>query len=457
MSNESTAVTLETNQGTNPEISQEMNPDKASYAAIHSEQAKMQRFLLWMEEQGATFPHVKVHVDEDGSREMRATTSIPMGGLVLHIPTPMIIAAESARDSRIGREIAKSSATLGNYVYIAAFLLHAKRESGHLKPYLDILPTSYDSVPLLYDEARFAELQGVHMLPFIRNQIAWLDYEYNALKACLPEDMQFTREEYAWAKCVVMTRVHTVQFGDAQSSVAMVPLADLPNHSDDANVLWCPQSATGFTYTALRKIEAGEALTISYGRRSNGVLFNVYGFCLNDNPKREVDIEFPDMPDDHPCADHARRFGSARDGKRVFMVTDQCDDTTVREALTFARLSQLDKAPWPIAEGGAGAPEAIPLNHQNEIKALAMLADACEQRMTQFATTIEEDEALLAQGGLPYWHECAVRVRYEEKCVLRYLREFAQAATPVLQHTATAEKFFGYFHDSARLLWRKTV
>jgi hypothetical protein len=450
MSNESAAATLETNQ--------ELNEDKASYAVIDSEQAKMQRFLLWMEEQGATFPHLEIHTGEDGSREVRAAAGMPTGGLVLHIPTTLMITAEYAKASRVGMELAKSTAALSNYVYIAAFLLQARRENGYWKPYLDILPTRYDSMPFLFDEAMLAELQGTHVLPFVRNQIAWLDYEYNALKSGLPEDMKCTREEYAWAKCVVTTRVHSVRFGESQpQSVAMVPLADLPNHADDANVQWNTESTTGFVYSAARKLDAGEALTISYGRRSNSMLFYVYGFCLNDNPKRETEIEFPDMPADHPCADHARRFGTVRDGKRVFTVTDQCDDTTVREALTFARLSLLDKAPWPIAEGGAGAPEAIPINHRNEISALAMLADACERRMTQFATTIEEDEALLAQGGLPYWHECAVRVRHEEKCVLRYLREFAQAATPVLEHAAAAEKFFGYFHDSARLLWRKTV
>lgn len=444
MSNEAAAATLEKIQ------------DTASYAVIDSEQAKMQRFVLWMEENGAVFPHVKVHVDENGAREVRSSGSIPLGGLVLHIPTALLITAEVAKASRVGKELAKSSATLSNYVYIAAYVLQAKRENCYGKPYLDILPKGFDSLPALFDEAMLTELQGTHVLPPVRNQIAWIDYEYSALQSVLPEDLKCTREEYAWAKCLVTTRVHSVRFGDLQS-VAMVPLADLPNHSDDANVLWGPDAGTGFVYSAARKIEADEPLTISYGRRSNSMLFYVYGFCLDNNQRKETEIEFPDLPSDHPCADHARRFGTMRDGKRVFVVTDQCNDPTVREALSFLRLSLLDAAPWPVAEDGVGAPEAIPINHRNEIAALALLAEACEQRMAQFATTIEEDEALLAQGGLPYWRQCAVRVRHEEKCVLRYLREFAQTATPVLEQAAAAEKFFGYFHDSARLLWRKTA
>src|SRR5438034_8597289 len=79
--------------------------DAPGYAAVDSDQARMQRFLLWMEENGAVFPAVRVDIDERGGRDIRAASPVAPGGLVMHIPQPMLITVATAKDSRIGKTI----------------------------------------------------------------------------------------------------------------------------------------------------------------------------------------------------------------------------------------------------------------------------------------------------------------------------------------------------------------
>mmetsp|Transcript_128367 Transcript_128367/g.359333 ORF Transcript_128367/g.359333 Transcript_128367/m.359333 type:complete len:291 (+) Transcript_128367:2-874(+) len=78
------------------------------------------------------------------------------------------------------------------------------------------------------------------------------------------------------ARLCILTRVFHLD-GDS----CMVPVSDLFNHSEDPTVAWSwDDEGKAMVLSATRAHEPGEELLISYGHRSNVLLFRTYGFTL---------------------------------------------------------------------------------------------------------------------------------------------------------------------------------
>ena len=64
----------------------------------------------------------------------------------------------------------------------------------------------------------------------------------------------------------------------------MVPFLDLLNHSDKNNTHWIYEDKKeGYTLIAVRDIEKGEEVTVTYGRFYNSLLYKNYGFVIPGN------------------------------------------------------------------------------------------------------------------------------------------------------------------------------
>ena len=64
----------------------------------------------------------------------------------------------------------------------------------------------------------------------------------------------------------------------------MVPFLDLLNHSDKNNTHWIYEDKKeGYTLIAVRDIEKGEEVTVTYGRFYNSLLYKTYGFVIPGN------------------------------------------------------------------------------------------------------------------------------------------------------------------------------
>jgi hypothetical protein len=73
-----------------------------------------------------------------------------------------------------------------------------------------------------------------------------------------------------------------------------------------------------------------------------------------------------------------------------------------------------------------------PISRRNEIGALTTLAVACESRLQQFPTSVEDDNAVLADAALGRKLRNIVMIRRHEKVTRRYLFELTQTALPIL-------------------------
>lgn len=421
----------------------------ASSDGADSDETKEQRFLAWLKRHGATFSSLKIETGPDG-RQLYAAEPMQAGTLVMHIPESLLITAEMARKSEIGERIASLNFKFPNFVYLSAYLAHLKREGGFWKPYLDMLPQDFSWHPLLFSEDEIDYLKGCSFLPEVLLLRRMLTFEHQKLLSCMPEKA-FTKEEYTWARCICRTRVHFARISGASTS-ALVPLADMSNHCIDPNARWDGNSSLGFIYTAARNLDAGAPLTIMYSVMGNSELFAHYGFCLENNPDDFTEIELPSMASDHPCFDSAKELGTERDDMRVFKVKAAYDRGDARAMFSYLRLCGLTDQSKILPAADKGKIRKMdPISRESEQTVLIALAAACERRMQQFATSIEEDDALLKGGTLPLKLRFAVQARRGEKAVLKYSAELAETALHALHTGVPAKDFSEYFADAASL------
>lgn len=423
-----------------------------------SDELKMRRFLRWMEEQGATFPAMTMKMGQ-GARQVHATRALLPGELVLHVPRTLMITPALAKASETGKLMAQSGSGFGDYEYIAAFLLQAEREGGFWKPYVDVLPKDYSQNALFFSESELDHLKGSYIAGTIRERIDWDRRLYDRLPSYLKEN-GFTREAFTWARCAVISRVYGVTFA-GKATVAMVPLADMFDHAPRNYVRWIGEAETGFIVTAQQPVEAGAPLFERYGKRCNAMLLNVYGFCLEDNPDNEAEILLQPVSSDHAFFQQTGRLGAKRGETRAFKVQRSYNDAA-QALLSYLRLACYDEP--PCLQGSRvdlnGAGQVLPISRRNETAALSALVAACESRLQQFPTSIEEDEALLKDASLQRNVRNIVMVRRDEKVILKYFLDLAQTAFPLLQdafcdvgkYAAAGNAYSDYFADVVRHL-----
>lgn len=402
---------------------------------IESDDPKMQRLLLWLEERGANLPSLKIGAAANGVRGVYANETIVDGELVMHIPKSAMITLQVAKESATGKLIATHGANVSDYGYMAAFLLEIRREGGFWQPYADVMPESFPEHPLFFSPTELEYLKGSYTLPMIQEQQNWLAYEYKQVLTCLAKGHAFTAQEFAWARCIVMTRTYTVTIYE-EKSLAMVPLADMLNHSNEADVIWTGESTYGFSLYASKSVARGTHVYESYGRRCNGRLFVHHGFCLDANDANEAEIELPALLPAHPFCTYTKDLGTVVDDIRVFKVPLTYDESGTKALFSMLRLGCLEDMPgvFRTMVNGAKVDNVPPISRKNEVAALTALSAACQRRMGKFPTSIEEDEALLAGDTLSRKLRFAVMVRLGEKRILKHYQELAQTAISVLQN-----------------------
>ncbi|QYT01467.1 SET domain-containing protein [Trichoderma simmonsii] len=108
-------------------------------------------------------------------------------------------------------------------------------------------------------------------------------------------------EEYAYAWMVVNTRTFYNETPETlkypwEDRLALIPVADLFNHSDDGCKVY--YSPNAYHIVAGRAYKKGEELFISYSRHSNDYNLLEYGFIPDENPSDDVyidDVVFPKL------------------------------------------------------------------------------------------------------------------------------------------------------------------
>lgn len=328
-----------------------------------------------------------------------------------------------------------------NHCLLAVFLLEAAGSSGPYQPYIDSLPDDFSNFPLLNTVETW--LEGSPSLARLSAQRRDFQSDWEALHRIAPTLCHYSFSDFATARLIVSSRSFSI---DQQP--CLIPLADMLDHSAQANVVW-KHSAAGFEAWSVREIEAGSPLLTSYGRKSNADLWLHYGFTIDagvDEYLLEVGVK------------EAEKQGLLGKQSQSFLVPANPRLQALQAVLGFCRFAQLrDLRQLPRlmrhcenSETGSFEPERTPVQSlTNEYHALSLLQQVVLARINAYPERLEEDQQLLPSLPVGIYRDCIV-VRRGEKAALAWLREFLDAAIEVIagdQKAPTEGPFVAYFAE----------
>lgn len=390
----------------------------------------------WMSHRGASFPFAEIAQDARGSRHLRATADVPAGEVVLRIPRPLLLSVDVARKSAIGRQILAADIDApGPHSFLAAYLLaERRRPTSPFARYIGSLPAVFPTVPIFLQK---------ELAPVLRGTLAWIKMtrrkdalcrDFVALRGAVPAFHDISLRDFFWARTAIVTRVFGITVNGAHTE-ALVPMADMANHQRPPEVEWAYDDDDGaFRMKAARDIRKGEELHNSYGRKPRGRFFVHYGFVPGAGADDEAQIELSLSHDDPGHSVKLRSLHLSGNSGNTYRVSTRTQSEDTLRTFSFLRASCARERETARACRLLERDEPIlPLSTRNEAAALALLDRACEQALSQFDTTPEQDDALLAEPDLPVNLRNALLVRRGEKRVLQSYRRLAAEAAPLLR------------------------
>jgi len=412
----------------------------------HAQAKKFRIFFDWLLKGGGKCPKLYLRYYSNNYRAINARGNIYAEEDILYVPHDLVMTSEVARKSRIGQEIINSGLVLrSRHSFIAAYLLQEKKKpDSYWKPYIDILPEKYDTVPLFFSEEQLQLLEGSMAINKIDDRHQSLKLEYNNICAKSPSFTCNTYQEFVWARLVVITRIFGMVIDNVKTE-GLVPMADMLNHKRPRQTKWTyVQARRGFVITSLQPIGRNLEVFDSYGRKCNSRFFINYGFVPEANEDNEAIVSFSLDPEDAAFKEKKGLSGSRNlEIEKCFQIPMQYDDINnkVKECFSYLRFLVASKQElqnyFPIKESFR-INEIWPISPANEQRVLKAMSDAAKNTLSGFPDSLEHDEKLLKDHeAYPKFANCRniILMRRGEKAVLQHFVDLAKICIPLLEMT----------------------
>jgi len=429
------------------------------------------RLIQWLETEGGVYlseasswgeaPHpmaisteTKDEItNESSGRGLLARRSINDGDELLKIPLNLCITRKSARDA-LGRDALPDG--INEYLAIACQLIHEKYvlgEKSFYAPYMGVLPEVEEVNPTFtWKDEDLAFLEGSPVVAATRSLQMKLRREYDALLggedgliAKLPDRFpkeHFTFENWEWAFTMLFSRAIRLRNLRVGERLAMVPYADLINHSAFSQAFIDARESGDWLFKngeeevilyADRGYRQMEQIYISYGQKSNAELLLLYGFALERNPYNSVDVTVSIAP-------RTAEVAAANEGVEVDpLAQEKIDflesvgrDQTVDfpcyadrypvEMLEYLRLMMMtpeDTRGKPLSDFDYSRT----ISPANEAAVLQSVVEAVNYQFSLYPQSEEDDANIIKDKALfrllSYNQRMAVRHRRNEKRLLK--------------------------------------
>ena len=156
--------------------------------------------------------------------------------------------------------------------------------------YFDTIPETLDHIPTFWeDDLKY--LKGSYLFKRVMERNKLIKEEFKILRKNLEDFKEFSFYEYQRMRSLVSSRNFKLTINNDIVS-AMVPLADMLNHSNTCQTTWSfNDRLQSYQMLAKAPIKAGDEITDSYGVKPMDNYFMYYGFVLPDSEVR-LFVEF---------------------------------------------------------------------------------------------------------------------------------------------------------------------
>ncbi len=364
--------------------------------------------------------------DVAGERSIRSTEAVRQGDCIVKIPARCIITAETVTRYAWGRSLAQRwRGRWSDHVALSVFLLGQVVEPDPWwAPYVWLLPDRYAHLPLFFTQEELGYLAGSTIPRVTERRRRAFHEEFAQIAALEPMIGRLGIGFYWRARATVLSRSFALQ-AKAESKQALVPMADLFNHSIPPQIKWrFADSGQSFSMTCASAASAGQQLHDSYGRKSNTRLLQNYGFVLSGNADDEGVVWLSPHTCDPRLEERAKEFGPIENGARGFRLPSTVNSGASVISFLRVKFARAEEVEAALTCGSAPVPF---LSARNERAALDELRNACVDALGRYETTIAADDELLA-GPLTSNARNCITVRRGEKAALQKWREFAEKA-----------------------------
>lgn len=396
------------------------------------------RLVSFLEAQGLSAPLVKPRLNTDGTPAggLVVTQDVKQGDKLASIPKKVKLNLDAATASPLGR-VMQAVLEQGMPVKeaLALFMfyeLHRTDTPSSFAPLFDLLPAKMD-VPLFFSAEDAAYMQG-SVASLVGLQKAAAARVHNLLTQLCAQPMNaaffdcdaLTSDEISWIMFVVHARGQT----DDNGEFALMPLVDQLRTSFtlDANAGLVTSKSGRSVLTALRDIKAGEEVLLAVQESTVGTSYATTG--VYDGRKSFLSLEY-NVPSYDDTGDvftattnemlklsmcfvsgapaYKLRLGGTL--PESFMDCLRIAHMTPSDLNTVIQYETLTKERWPPGKR---------FSLDGDLAALAMLHRSFSAGLQAYATTVEEDAAILANSSLSPRARELVAIRQAEKELLQH-------------------------------------
>lgn len=245
---------------------------------------------------------------QKGSRGLFSTKDINKGDIIMQIPVKYLIelsSIEKSIKSMISMISMKSNFNNSNSTIASYILLESLNEKSKWKIYLDTFPQDLSEYIHFYKKDKMRLLQESSIMckdsVNIKDVIEEITNEGNILYESL-KDKNILPKEYSdindFIKLFMKFRIYVdsrifkyKKYNNDES--ALVPYADLLNHSNKSNTYWYfDDIKKSFIVQATEDIPKNYEIFDSYGDKSNVRLVIFYGFSIKNNPHSQLSFTY---------------------------------------------------------------------------------------------------------------------------------------------------------------------
>ncbi|UKZ70660.1 uncharacterized protein TrAtP1_011632 [Trichoderma atroviride] len=438
-------------------------------------QSQTKVFLDWFKSlPGSTFSeHIEIRDlrERNAGRGIVALQDIPADTVLFTVPRSAIVNIETSElraklpDVFLNQDTAmevdnKPQQDPWSTLIIVLIYEYFKGDQSSWKPYLDVLPASFET-PMFWSDAEVDELQAsatrskigktnaeemfhAKILPVIRGnpdifqtsqaksdeELIQLAHRMGSTIMSYAFDFQNEDEEEE------DDSEEWVEDREAKSTMGMVPMADILNADAEYNA-HVNYGDDALTVATLRTIKAGEEILNYYGPHPNSELLRRYGYVTPKHSRYDV-VELPWKMIEDALAANLGLSSEQLDSAREHLDLDEFEETFVLEREsdepnpdgTFANPAKFSEIPEDLREQLKSMlkairkvdPSCIVDKRKRDEVQHTVLITALDALTSQYPTTIIEDELILSGSNLSERRKAAVTVRLGEKRLLQEAR-----------------------------------
>eukprot|EP01031_Cornospumella_fuschlensis_P026807 gene26807-32388_t len=409
-------------------------------------------FEQWLLQNGTRFDKLELRDYGNEVRGCHTKSDIYDDETVIEVPLKCLITVEMGKETDVGRAIIRANLDLDapKHIFLMVFMLIDRKDpNSFFKPYYDILPETLSNMPIFWSAEELQYLKGSYLLNQIEERNAVIEADYEAICSVVPHFRSFsTLQEFKWARMCVCSRNFGLSINGLQTA-ALVPYADMLNHYRPRETKWqFDDELQSFTVIALQNISAGAQVYDSYGKKCNHRFLLNYGFSVENNIEADGSCpnEVPLMLELHPSdplydvkVTYYRRDLSTSARRVRVAVGDNDGSKTV---FALLRLIEADTDDFDLLVSSAGSSlyrsirdAMVPISLANELKVLKHLLFLCDNYLSKYPTTLQDDVHRLAHGNVQMFsneRNALIQVKGEKE-VLHFYRDLALTGIKLLQ------------------------